>query len=528
MLLTSSILKATNARKFDETLPGLRHQKNGGVAVNRANKRSAILPALIFLLEVYAASFSLLAQTKVEPGFNLFSVEQDVQIGRESAAQVEEQLPILNHRPTEQYLSDVGQRLAAVVSGPDFPYQFKALDVSDINAFALPGGFMYINRGLIEASENEAELAGVMAHEMAHVALRHGTNQASKAYLTQAGLGVLGILLGGGGGSVNDMINSVGGFGLNAVFLKFSRAAEEQADIVGAQMLARAGYSPLAMSDFFETLQQQSDREPSKLEQFFSSHPAPANRSLRIQQEARLLGPVRQAPPVGGFEKVRSDLRRMPPAFSMQQLAREESGKGSPGRTGQSEGRSIERPSSRLRTFEQSEGFFRIRYPENWRAVEGGDGTSVTIVPRGGVIDLGNGQESIIYGVIVNHYDPFKDSRQAPYRNDVGPFSGYTALERASNDIVNRIVQANSYLEPVPRSDRKRVIDGEGALSVILSGRSPVTQREEQVTVLTRSLADDHVIYALLIAPANEYEEMSRLFDRMISSLSVDDRAVHR
>ena len=488
----------------------------------RAKKRPNILAGLIFLLGVYAAPLLLFAQTKVKPGFNLFSVEQDVEIGRESSAQVERQLPILKNRRTKRYISDMGRRLAAVVPGPDFPYQFKVLNISDINAFALPGGFMYVNRGLIEAAENEAQLAGVMAHEMAHVALRHGTNQVSKAYLTQAGLGVVGALL-GGGGATRDIIDTVGGFGLNAVFLKFSRSAEKQADIVGAQMLVKAGYDPLAMAKFFEILAEHSDRDPSKLEQFFSSHPPPADRSRRVQEEAQLLGPVRQVPPVGGFKKVKSDLRRMPAAPSMKQLAQAQSPRqGSQrGSRGRAPNLGIERPSSRLKTFKQRDGFFRIRYPENWHPFEAPRGSAVTIVPRGGVVDLGKGEESVIYGVIVNHYDRSEDAGRERHRKSRGPFRGRTALERAGNDIVNQILQGNSYLRPVPNSDRKRFIDGERALSVVLSGESSVTRQEERVTVLTRLLPDGHAIYLLLIAPASEYEELSSVFDRMISSLRV-------
>src|SRR5262245_42846777 len=129
------------------------------------------------------------AQTKIKPGFNLFSVSQDVEIGRQSAAEVERQLPILTDRSIDAYVNAVGKRLAAVAPGADFPYQFKVVNASDINAFALPGGYLYVNRGLIEAAQSEGMLAGVMAHEMAHVALRHGTTQASKAYLGQTGLG---------------------------------------------------------------------------------------------------------------------------------------------------------------------------------------------------------------------------------------------------------------------------------------------------------------------------------------------------
>ena len=230
------------------------------------------------------------AQTAVKPGWNLFSVEQDVEIGRQSAAEAERQLPMLRDASVERYVNAVGQRLAAVAPGPKFPYQFRVANLSDLNAFALPGGFLYVNRGLIEASRSEAELAGVLAHEIAHAALRHGTANASKAYLAQAGVGILGGLLGGGSQTTQGIIQAVGGLGLNALFLKYSRAAEEQADIVGTQILGRAGYDPLAMAGMFAMLQQQARREPSKLEQFFSSHPAPANREAKVRKEAALVG----------------------------------------------------------------------------------------------------------------------------------------------------------------------------------------------------------------------------------------------
>src|SRR6185369_9050214 len=112
------------------------------------------------------------AQTKIKSGFNLFSTEQDVEIGRQSAVEAESQLPILSNPSVASYVGAIGKRLAAVMPGAKFPYQFKVVNASDINAFALPGGYMYVNRGLIEAATNEGQLAGVLAHEMSHVALR--------------------------------------------------------------------------------------------------------------------------------------------------------------------------------------------------------------------------------------------------------------------------------------------------------------------------------------------------------------------
>ena len=285
--------------------------------VRPARKRWATGLALWWICAVWGCL--LQAQTRVEPGFNLFSTDQDVEIGRQSAAEVEKQMPILEIRRVNDYVRKVGERLASVAPGPEFPYQFKVVNTAEVNAFALPGGFMFLNRGLIEAADNEAELAGVMAHEMAHVALRHGTNQASKAYLAQAGFGLLGGLLGRSGTS--QMIQTIGGFGMNAVFLKFSRKAEEQADIVGTQILARAGYDPMAMADFFEKLRDEAGRDPNRLERFFSDHPAPVQRVNRVEQEIRLLGTPHRRRPVGNFKSIQRRLKALPPPPKPQQQA---------------------------------------------------------------------------------------------------------------------------------------------------------------------------------------------------------------
>jgi Zn-dependent protease with chaperone function len=442
------------------------------------------------------------APTRVKPGFNIFSVEQDVEIGRRSAAEAERELPILSDRSIGSYVDAIGQRLARVAPGAEYPYQFKVVNASDINAFALPGGFMYVNRGLIEAAGSEGELAGVMAHEIAHVALRHGTNQASKAYLGQAGLGILGGLLGKDGASTEKTVARIGGFGLNALFLKHSRAAEEQADVAGAQMLARAGYDP-------------QDREPNKLEQFFASHPPPSNRAARIAQEKKSLK-VRPTAEVGGFRAVRTELAQLPPARSLEQLSRSAAPTGPAGSrdtNGVAE-LTIDPPSPEFRTFEQRDGFFRMSYPDNWRVHEPARGLGVTIAPDGGLVGAGD-EPSLVYGVVVNHYEPFD--------GETGP----TSLTRATSDLVTQLRRTNPDLRMVANSARRETIDGAPALSVVLSGRSPVTRAEERVTVFTRELADDHLIYALFIAPGQDYSELRGTFDRMFTSLRVGDEASH-
>ena len=199
-------------------------------------KTIGALSALLASALVLCVPLVARAQTKsATPGFNLFSVQQDIEIGRQSAAQAERQLRLLNDRNVDRYLNQIIGKLAAQAPGARYPYAIKAVNDSAINAFSLPGGPMYVNRGLFEAARSEAELAGVLAHEMSHVALRHGTHQASKAYLGQAGLGILGGLLGKNGGNTSQIVNAVGGLGLNAVFLKFGRDAEYQADQLGAE-----------------------------------------------------------------------------------------------------------------------------------------------------------------------------------------------------------------------------------------------------------------------------------------------------
>lgn len=275
------------------------------------------------VLLVSAASVS--AHTEVNPGFNLFSTSQDVEVGRQSAAAVDRQLPMLSSSSapaTTRLIERLGQRLAANAPGANYPYRFRLVNLADVNAFALPGGFIYVHRGLVERVRNEGELAAVMAHEIAHVALRHPTHQASKAYVAQTGLGLLNGILGGSSRSrTNGVMAAVGGLGLNALFLRFSRSAEEEADAVGAEIMARSGYDPMAMADFFGTLRHDAGRDPGRFETFLSSHPAAASREAHIRAEARAMSRARSSA-VGGLSAAQAEMRRLPKARTMSQMSK--------------------------------------------------------------------------------------------------------------------------------------------------------------------------------------------------------------
>lgn len=490
-------------------------------------RRAGQAAASVVAVLTFASLAGAATPTQVKPGFNLFSVQQDVEIGQQSAAQAEHQLRMVRDRSVDDYLNEIVGRLAAGATGARFPYNAQAVNASEINAFALPGGPLYVNSGLIRAARSEGELAGVIAHEMSHIALRHATHNVSKAYMAQAGLGILGGVLGGrSGANTGQIVNAVGGFGLNTLFLKYSRDAETQADVMGAQMMARAGYDPLEMASFFDLLRDQARHDPGALERFLSDHPAPSDRAARIRREAEALGVSGRTASVGGFEEIQSRLRGRGPAPSMGRLARgDDRSDDRRGGYGTSGGRpvdvTVERPSTRFRTFAPRDGLFSVEYPDNWRVYESDRGVGVTLAPEGGVTEDRGGQQGIVYGVIINRYDPsqspdgYADDRERPGSSD---------LEQATDDLVAQLLRTNSYLRRSSRSPRREVLDGSRALSLTLSGRSPLTNQDERVTVFTREMPEGGVVYSLLIAPSRDYGALDDTFQRMVESLRVTDR----
>src|SRR5437867_11288331 len=265
----------------------------------------------------------LMAQTQITPPDNKYTPAQDVQLGREAAAEAEKQLPVMRDDAVTSYVEDIGQRLVAAIPPElqhrEFRYTFKVVNVREINASALPGRPMYVNRGMIDAAKTEGEVAGVMAHELSHVVLRHGTAQASKATKYEVGEiagAVLGSIIGGGWGQV---ISQGTQFGLGTAFLRFSREFEQQADIQGTQIMARAGYDPRDMANMFKTIERQGG---SGGPQWLSDHPNPGNRYDYITAEARMLRVNNSIRDAGEFDQVKAHLRTMPRAMSSEEAAR--------------------------------------------------------------------------------------------------------------------------------------------------------------------------------------------------------------
>src|SRR5215510_1160331 len=222
--------------------------------------------------------------TRLELPKNKYSPEDDVKLGREAAAQAQQQLPLLRDEEIESYVNEVGQRIVSAIPAEfqhrQFRYTFQVVNAGEINAFALPGGPMFVNRGMIEAAKTEGEMAGVMGHEISHVALRHATAQATEAQKFQIG-SVLGQIAGGViGGGLGDVIGMGSQIGFGAGALKYSRKYESQADILGAQLIARIGYDPRDLANMFRTIQGQGGRGGPE---WLSSHPDPGKRYERIE-----------------------------------------------------------------------------------------------------------------------------------------------------------------------------------------------------------------------------------------------------
>lgn len=223
---------------------------------------------------------TLIGKRDINKGsISFYSLDREVAIGRQLAAEVDGSAKLVTDPLINEFVNRIAQNIV-LHSDAKVPFTVKVIDASEVNAFALPGGFLYVNRGLLEAAENEAEVAGVMAHEIAHVAARHGIEQASKGQLLQWGSLPL-IFFGGLGGYI---IQQVAGIALPLTFLKFSRGAEKEADRLGAQYMWATGYDPNALITFFEKLQAQEKRKPGTLEKVFSTHPMTGDRIKEVRE----------------------------------------------------------------------------------------------------------------------------------------------------------------------------------------------------------------------------------------------------
>jgi beta-barrel assembly-enhancing protease len=252
-------------------------------------------------------------------GFTIVSVSQEIEIGREENAQVRKQTAELRDLYVTAYITRIGRRLARAAPGAKYPYSFAVADYREINAFSLPGGPVWLNRGVLHAAGNESQVAGVLAHEIAHIAQRHAADQLEKTLLAKWSLGMLGAMLGNVGGA--GTAQAAGAMVANGVFLKFNRVDEREADTVGLQIMTKAGWDARGMTELFEVLRREASRDPSAVEVFFSTHPSPADRiqnltvaAARLRRSATARQAVRDTKE---FRAVKARVLKLPAPHSM-------------------------------------------------------------------------------------------------------------------------------------------------------------------------------------------------------------------
>lgn len=243
----------------------------------------------------------------------LISVSDEIKLGREAQKQVRSSTPQVPGTAAS-YVASVGRQLAARARGPKYPYSFSVANYRELNAFALPGGPVWVNRGVLQTARTESQVAGVLAHEIAHVAQRHAAQQISKGMIANGLLGLLGAVLGNTGGARTAQTGAqviAGGY-----LMKFSRDDEREADRVGVEILRRAGWDPRGLLEFMEILREQGGRDPSSVEVFLSTHPSPGERveQLRAQLSRGKAGGRRDS---AAYQRVRATLAKMPAAGRM-------------------------------------------------------------------------------------------------------------------------------------------------------------------------------------------------------------------
>ena len=433
-------------------------------------------------------------EARVEPshGFDMFSAQEEVQAGQQAAAQVSKQLPILpDSDPVTIYIQRLGRQLAAHAPGEKWPYSFHVVNQKEINAFALPGGPVFVNLGTIKAADNEAELAGVMAHEISHVVQRHGTRAASKQMAAQLPLAILGGVM--GQGALAQMAQMGMGFGVGSYFLKNSRKAESEADLLGTDIMYDTGFNPRAMSDFFTKLERQGGvaRGP----QFLSDHPDPGNRAQVVAKEvATLPRKTSYRTDSAEFRDIKERVGGMSP-LNAQQIAERQTSSANASRG------DVE-PSGSLRNFNHSD--FDISYPDNWR-VFGDRNSSVTIAPPNGVSN-----STVAYGMMINTYQPEESNSN---------------LDQATHELLASLRQSNPDLRVIGQDENIRVNSIPGK-SVDLVGNSPLQDQsgragQERDWLVAFQRRDGSLLYVVSIAPDKDFESLRPTFEQMLKSIKL-------
>lgn len=492
-----------------------------------------MLQKTLSLFVFFSLALSATAQTGgpqfPDPGKASMSKEKQQALGLEVAGQVYQQMPVLaDSSPETQQVRRIGQKLVATIP-PEYswPFEFHVIPQKEINAFAIPGGQMFVNLGTVTAATKEAELAGVMAHEMAHVYMQHSAKQAGKAQKTNIIAGIASAVAGSTGGMLGQLGQMGIQMGAQGMMAKYSRGDESQADAVGAVILQKAGYNPQAMVDFFRTMEGSSKVSAN----LFSSHPNPGNRQEAIAKQIAGWPKANFIESSPEFDKLRQGAMKVKTytaqeieagaktgqwaTFNQKQAAGGNAGSTSGGGifpTGElppAGAASAHVPLESVLPSQRSKntnlGPMTISHPENWQVTPPKEkGDFVTIAPQAGVTSGGVG-----YGVLLNGI-PAAAQNQQP------------SIDELTAALVKQI-QQNNKLEQMGAPKPITVGGIEGRYTVLRSDSpfqnakgEPQTERDVLVTVRRQ---DGSLIYMIFIAPEADFAHLQPTYEVMLKSV---------
>ena len=467
------------------------------------NLRRAMIRLAVLVL-LFAPAL-LADKTKLKPGINSFTPQQDIQLGRQSASEVERTMPMCNDPKVDAYLAKIGKRLVEHLntSGIAYPWEFHCVNDKAINAFALPGGFVFVNRGAIEAADNEAQLAAVMAHELSHVALRHGTNQVTKARYAQMGTGVLSVAGGILGGAAGAAASGVGQFAASSLLLRYSRGAETQADVMGTQVLYDSGYDPRAMAAFFENLNA-SEAAGKAPPEFFSDHPNPDHRIERVDEEIKKMGGA----PVGAqkdsmeFQEIKREVMALPlPPKNKPGAKSTAPTSGGSSALPHAGSLKVDPPSQNLIALKFAKA--SLAYPDNWKNFS--KKNDLALVPVGGVVDTGNGQAAIACGMLAS---VARIEGKPPVGSD--PATAY------HKKVIEALEQSNEGMQ-LKEEPKEITVGGQRALSTYLRNESPIGGLETDWLITVAR--PDGLYYFIFVAPDGHYDKFKGAFEAILDSV---------
>jgi len=460
--------------------------------------------ALIISVPLVLCAQKATRQAEVKIQKTSLTRDQEIQLGKEAAAQVEREMEVVHNAEVEAWLNRIGQGLAKTPQANAYPYYFKLVNEDSINAFALPGGPMYVHTGLLKAADTEGEVAGVLAHEMSHVALRHGAAQMGKQQTWGTLFGVLGTAVGvatGGSNGECGMLCQAGqlgaGIGGASVLTRFSRGYERDADLNGARMMASAGYNPMDLPRFFEKLQSKlgSAGEPKGLSLWLSDHPATGSRIQYVADDIKFYQQREYSADTGQFPRIKQVVARIPapkpkPAFLV--LAK----KGATQRTNIPEG---------FKDY-QANGF-AIAYPGAWQAGQAQTGGSLYIIPQGGAAQSKNSGVELIAGAMIDYYIPK---------------TGATAdLEATTREFLDGLRQGDSNLRSF--TPERTQVGGKPAIVTKLTTRTSYQQDPEQIARLYTVAREAGLWYIVVATPPSRQADIDPTLQQLVRSVQFPD-----